>query len=342
MTDETVREIGELGLIERIRQALPAAVARSANLVLGIGDDTAVWTPPAGEQLLITTDALIEGVHFDLAWDNWEGLGWKSLAVNISDIAAMGGEPALAEISLGLPPDTAVDDVLDFYRGMAEAARIFGVVIGGGDVVGSPKAVAIGVTVIGHTRGGRFLSRSGARAGDVIAVSGTLGAAAAGLELLQLSEDDARRDSASAESLINALLGPAPRVALGQQLLQLGATSAMDLSDGLLGDLPKLLDASNVAADIRAGDIPVAAAVRALFPETWQDLALRGGEDYELLFTAPPRAMDPIETAAEQLDQTITTIGSIRARGDSPHRLSIVLNNGERVPAETGAFDHFG
>ena len=145
-----------------------------------------------------------------------------------------------------------------------------------------------------------MLTRSGAKAGDLIGVTGTLGASAAGLRLLGLDPDDPRRRAATANQLIEAHLRPEPRVALGAALLEQGATSAMDLSDGLLGDLPKILAASGVAARLDEGDIPVAAAVRALFPDEWVDLALRGGEDYELLFTAPRAAWDAIEGAARE------------------------------------------
>jgi thiamine-monophosphate kinase len=342
MTRQTVRDAGEFGLIDRIHAALPEDVRTSSALAIGIGDDTSVWTPPQGEQLLITTDALIEGVHFDLAWHDWRSLGWKSLAVNVSDIAAMGGQPALAEIALGLPADTLVDDVLAFYQGMADLAGPLSVVIAGGDIVGSPTAVMVNVTVIGHTVGGRFLTRSGAKPGDLIAVSGTLGAAAAGLRLLQLPEDNARRRATTAGALIDALLHPVPRVALHQALLAHGATAAMDLSDGLLGDLPKILAMSQVAATVTIDSVPVAASVRALFPDDWQQMALRGGEDYELLFTAPESQIAAIVAAAESMGQMVTVIGRIEAQAGDHDTLRLLGSSGEPVHLPQHAFEHFG
>ncbi|CAN5841094.1 thiamine-phosphate kinase [soil metagenome] len=342
MSGGTVRDLGEFGLIERLREVLPDAVRVSPDLIAGIGDDTAVWRPSPGEDLLITTDAMIEGIHFELSWTDWYSLGWKSLAVNISDIASMGGAPKVAVITLGLQGDLPVSGLLDCYRGIGDIASAYGVVVAGGDIVSSPAGMMLSVTVFGETIARRYLARSGAQAGDVIAVSGSLGAAAAGLRLLLLTESDTRRDATTAPRLVGALHRPVPRVALGQKLLALGATAAMDLSDGLLGDLPKILQASGVAAEIWERDIPIAAAVHALFPDEWLELGLRGGEDYELLFTAPPAALNAITGAAVGLGQTVTAIGSTLERREDEPALVMMSTGGERVPIAAGAFDHFG
>ncbi len=341
MTRETIGTIGEFGLIDRILDALPPEVAAHDSLTAGIGDDTAVWQPSPGEQVLITTDALIEGIHFDLRWQDWETLGWKSLAVNLSDIAAMGGRPAIATITLGLHADIAVDDVLSFYRGAARLAEASAVLIAGGDIVRSPEAITIGVTVVGETRNGRYLSRSGAQAGDLVAISGTIGAAAAGLRLVALPEDDPRRTAATAPALIDALIEPHPRVELGELLLQSGASAAMDLSDGLLGDLPKILHASGVAATIRAADIPVAASIRALFPDDWFSLAMHGGEDYELLFTAPEEALNEIVGPANDFDQMVTVIGEVQPFHEGAPILTVLDDSNHPLELNAGAFDHF-
>jgi len=342
MSGESIRDIGEFGLIERLRDVLPDSVRAAPELIAGIGDDAAVWRPSAGEDLLLTTDAMIEGVHFDLAWTDWHSLGWKALAVNVSDIASLGGAPRVAVVTLVLHHDLPVEGILDCYRGLAELAALHSVLVAGGDIVSSPGGLMISVTLFGETIGRCYLSRWGAQIGDVIAVSGSLGAAAAGLKLLQLPDDDPRRDAATAPQLSEALLRPDPRVALGQRILELGATSAMDLSDGLLGDLPKILQASGVAAEIREADIPIAAAVRALFPNDWLKLGMRGGEDYELLFTAPPAAMIEIGIAADALGQTVTAIGSIREQRDGEPVLVMIGAGGDLVPVAAGAFDHFG
>jgi thiamine-monophosphate kinase len=199
----------------------------------------------------------------------------------------------------------------------------------------------IHVTAIGETREGRFLARSGAQAGEWIGVSGTLGAAAAGLELLALDEQDPRRRATTAAVLIDAHLRPEPRVRLGRVLLEHHATAAMDLSDGLLGDLPKILEASAVSARLNAAAIPVAAAVRALFPDRWLELALRGGEDYELLFTAPAANWEALNGAVEQAGGTISRIGEIVAMGVDGPTIELVDDNGRTVPVTPGAFDHF-
>lgn len=343
MTDERrVRDVGEFGLIELLEASLPPDIRASTGLELGIGDDAAVWQPSPGEHIVVTTDSLVEGVHFRLDWTDWERLGNKALAVNISDIAAMGAHPRLAVVSLGLDGDERVGDLQALYRGLGALARRYAMTIAGGDIVRSPSGVVLHVTALGETRGRRVLSRSGASPGDLIGVTETLGASAAGMRLLELDADDPRRRAATAGQLIEAHLMPEPRVALGAALLQHGATAAMDLSDGLLGDLPKLLAASGVAARLDEGEIPVAAAVRALFPAEWNDLAFRGGEDYELLFTAPRRAWEGIEGAAQTSGGTVTAIGEVVGRESATPIIEITARDGTRRAASPGAFDHFG
>ena len=339
--EATVRDVGEFGLIEALRAALPAAAVAGPGLELGIGDDAAVWRPAPGESLVVTTDSLVEGVHFRPDWTDWASLGHKALAVNLSDLAAMGARPRLAVVSLGLRGDERVDDLRGLYRGLGELAVRTETVIAGGDIVASPAASMLHVTAIGESRGGRVLTRSGARAGDVVAVSGTLGASAAGLRLLAAGTDDPRRAAATAAMLVGAHLRPEPRLALGAVLLEGGASAAMDLSDGLLGDLSKILAASGVAARLDAAAIPVAAAVRALFPDDWLALATQGGEDYELLFTASQAAFTAIRETATGMGATVTAIGEVVAASGRPVLMMRRLDGREEVVG-TGAFDHFG
>lgn len=339
MTGETVREIGEFGLISVLRTALPPETVAGPALAIGIGDDCAVWRPPDGESVVITTDSLVEGVHFRLDWTDWERLGHKTLAVNLSDLAAMGAAPGVAVVTLALTGRERLSDLIDFYRGLGALAKATSTLIAGGDIVSSPHEIAFHVTALGSTSNGRVLTRAGAKPGDLVGVSGTLGASAAGLELLDSGPGDHRRLAATAATLIEAHLRPQPRLALGRVLLDNGATSAMDLSDGLFGDLPKILDASGVSARIDEASIPVAAAVRALFPNDWLRLAERGGEDYELLFTAPPDAMERITQVSDAIAATVTTIGVITERG-SDRLVAIGLDGTERA-ASGGAFDHF-
>jgi thiamine-monophosphate kinase len=338
----TVREIGEFALIEQLRAALPPETIASHRLTTGIGDDAAIWRPTPGESLVITTDSLVEAVHFRLDWTDWSSLGHKTLAVNLSDLAAMGATPTLATLTLGLRGDERVSDLVAFYEGVGALASRTGVVIAGGDIVASPAMRTFHVTALGETRGGRALPRSGARLGDTIAVSGTLGASAAGLRLLSEPAESPRRAAATASMLIAAHLRPEPRLSLGALLLERGATSAMDLSDGLFGDLPKMLAASGVGARLRADTIPVAAAVRALFPEDWLQLATRGGEDYELLFTVPAAVFAVVQEAAARLGSSVTAIGEIVPMEGREASLTMLGLDGVERPVVTGAFDHFG
>jgi thiamine-monophosphate kinase len=337
---QTVRDIGEFGLIEALRRLLSPEVVAGPGLQVGIGDDAAIWTPTIGESLVITTDSLVEGVHFRLDWTDWRSLGHKSLAVNLSDIAAMGAYPRIALISLALTGAEKVADLENLYRGIDALAAPHGVLIAGGDIVSSPEGVAIHVTAIGETRSGRALHRSGAQVGDLVCVSGTIGASTAGYRLLRKGDEGPRAASTTADLLIAAHLRPQPRIALGKLLLESGATSAMDLSDGLFGDLPKILDMSGVGARLELAKLPVAPAVRALFPDEWIDFATRGGEDYELLFTLPPESFDVIRTEAEAIDATITAIGEIIERGEEPS-IRVIDFNGSEAMAVLGAYDHF-
>ncbi|MBA3413759.1 MAG: thiamine-phosphate kinase, partial [Chloroflexia bacterium] len=267
---KTVQETGEFGLIAELAAALPEAARAGPDLRIGIGDDAAVWAPSAGEAVVVTTDSLVEGIHFRLDWTDWFSLGHKALAVNLSDLAAMGAAPRLATVSLGLRGDEALEDLRSLYRGLGALAARTGTRIAGGDIVRSPHGRVLHVTALGETIRGRVLRRDGAQPGDLVIVSGTLGAAAAGMALLAGESD---RAAATADLLVAAHLRPEPRLALGRTLAEVGATAAMDLSDGLFGDLPKILAASAVSAWIELRLLPVAAAVRALFPERWLEMA---------------------------------------------------------------------
>jgi len=337
---ERVRDISEFELIRRVRDALPDPARSSEDVPIGIGDDTALWRPVSGESVLVTTDSLIQDVHFRFDWTSWEDLGWKSLAVNISDIAAMGGVPKLATVSLALTGDEIVTDLQALYRGMGEIAVRENVVLAGGDIVRAPHDFGIHVTVLGQTTQGRALLRSGAQPGDIVAVTGTLGAAATGLALLALPATDPRRSATTAPALIEAHTRPQPRVRAGQVALAHGASAAMDLSDGLYGDLPKILAASLVDATIELDAIPVAASIRALFPDRWLDLATRGGEDYELLLTIPSDRVDELGTALNDVGSTLTRIGVIGDHSDHP-TLFEKNAEGASTPITSGAFDHF-
>lgn len=339
--ETTVSDLGEFGLITVLADALPTETTGGAGLQLGIGDDAALWTPAPGRDLVITTDSLVENVHFRLDWTDWTSLGHKSLAVNLSDLAAMGADPRLAVITLGLRGSEAVADLVSLYQGIGALAKRAGLVIAGGDIVRSPAALTIHVTAIGDLPSGSGLTRASARPGDLIAVSGAIGASAAGLRLLAsgMTEEDAR--PTTAPLLIAAHLRPEPRLALGRLLREQGGVTAMDLSDGLLGDLPKILAASGARAELDVGLLPVPAAVRALFPEDWLELAARGGEDYELLFCASPDTMARVQQEAPATGATVTVIG--RVLDPEPNLPPVTLRepDGTVKAAEASAFDHF-
>ncbi len=337
---EMARDVGEFGLIARLLEALPPeARASGGDVVIAAGDDAAVLRLPPGHVQVVTTDALIEGNHFRLDWIDWESLGHRALAINLSDIAGMGALPTVAVVSLGLRGDERVADLEAMYRGMGALARRHGVVIAGGDIVRVAGERLISITAMGRAKEGRLLLRSGARPGDIIGVTGTIGAAAAGLAILLDPERFAGRTTA--DLLVRAHLRPEPRIEAGQLLVEHGATAGMDISDGLAGDLPKLLAASGVSAEIATDHLPVIAAVRALFPDQWEALALRGGEDFELLFTIPPDRWESMEAHAGARGITVTRVGTVLEASDRPE-LWLVDPDGSRERLVAGAFDHFG
>ena len=259
------------------------------GVILGIGDDCAAIEIPGPDYLLWTVDTLVEGVHFDLAYTSLAQLGWKSLTVNLSDIAAMGGDPGSALLALGWPPDRDRRGALSFAAGLAQAAREYGVAVIGGDTVSSPGGLIVTVTLTGRVPAAQMLRRAGAHPGDLIFVTGPLGEAAAGLEILrqglEVSPD-------LKEALTEAHLRPRPLLRAGRLLAQEGlATALIDTSDGIATDLYHICKASGVGARIPAAGVPVSPRVTAAAPHLGRDpldLALTGGEDYLLLFTSSP------------------------------------------------------
>jgi thiamine-monophosphate kinase len=277
---------GEVELIARLAGIFGVA---PPEVVLGIADDCAALDLGGPDYLLWTVDTLVERVHFDLAYITLRQLGRKSLAVNLSDLAAMGGVARYALLSLGWPPDRDLAGALEFGEGLAACARDHGVVVIGGDTVSSPPGLAIALTVLGKVPKGEMLRRSGARVGDLVYVTGPLGEAAAGLEILRR---ELQLDPTLTEPLTRAHLDPQPQSAAGRLLAREGlATACIDLSDGVATDLMHICRLSQVGAKLTAEDLPVPPGVRAVARMVDQDpveLALQGGEDYQLLFTCDP------------------------------------------------------
>jgi thiamine-monophosphate kinase len=331
-----VSELGEFGLIDLLAkiagkgQGVPAA--HRQQLLTSIGDDAAAWRSDASIRIA-TIDCLVQDVHFTLKMTTWNELGWKALAVSLSDIAAMGGIPKYAQVSLGLPSHTEVEDIADLYKGIVELGEQFGVAIVGGNISNAPL-VFIDTAVLGSVKEpDRILTRSAARPGEQIAVTGYLGAAAAGLEMLKEQIPLAPEADAS---LRTAFLRPYPRVAEGQLLVEQGVKAAIDISDGLISDLSHICQSSQVGARIEVDCVPVHPEVKTKFDQKSLEMALSGGEDYELLFTA---SSEVIERVRNQASCPITVIGQITA--DKTGKIVLFDSEGKPFkPAKTG-WQHF-
>ncbi len=321
--------MGELELVERIAGLIDGA-SRPPDLLLGIGDDAAAWQTMAGTTQVLTSDALVEGVHFRRDMVSWEEVGWKALAVNLSDVAAMGASPGLATVTLGLPPDLEVSAVDALYHGILDCCAQHGGVVVGGDVVRSP-VVFIAVSLTGAAE--RLLTRSSARPGHAVAVTGTLGGSAAGLEAFQqglcLEEGDAL-------ALRIAHLRPQPRLQEGQLLAKRGVPCAMDLSDGLVTDLGRVCRASGVGAVVEAASLPIHPVAKRVYPRRNLALALGGGEDYELLFAGPPEL---VEDALSALPSGGAVVGRIVE--DMPGRIVVLDEHGRPLDATSYGWEHF-
>ena len=332
-----VSELGEFGLIDLLAKMAHRSRDKQApawqQLLIGIGDDAAAWHSDAAVQL-VTVDSFIQDVHFSLAVTPWEEVGWKALAINLSDIAAMGGVPRYAVVSLALPETTEVEDITILYRGMIELAKQTGVAIVGGDT-SSAAQLMINITVLGSTQDEKenILTRSGARAGDKIAVTGYLGAASAGWEILR---GKPRIKAKATATLKEAFLHPFPRIAEGQLLLKQGIRTAIDISDGLCSDLGHICRASRLGARIEVDRIPVHPEVRANFSNRALELALSGGEDYELLFTGRAEVVNRIRGLTPC---PITIVGEMTA--DKRGQVTLVDSRGSPFELSKGGWEHF-
>ena len=340
-----VRDIGEFGVIERLNSMVVGRGAgndavRAFPLLVDTGDDTAVWQ--SGEALeLFTTDTMVEGVHFTRETTPWRELGWKAIASNISDVASMGGLPTYALITLGLPPETRVDDIEEMYRGMLEIGEEYGMGVVGGDIVRSP--VFFVTTALAGVTWRSPLLRSNARPGDAVAVTGWLGSSAGGLRLMLDPAFAQGRDATSkaAGFLREAHRKPAPAVQSGQILSQMGIETAMDVSDGLVDDLGKLCAASGVSARVNASAVPVHPMLRQQFPSEFLSLALGGGEDYVLLFTGPSEVVDALMPRLGEGSAVIGTVVPPEELGGRG-QVAVMDDAGRELSLSGGGWDHFG
>jgi thiamine-monophosphate kinase len=332
-----VSELGQFGMIDAVAKMIQESRDNRTeswkNLLDGIGDDCAVWKGNSANQLA-KVDCQVEGIHFNFDLITWEELGWKSLAVNLSDIAAMGGDPLYALVSLGLPLDTEVENVIRLYKGLLNLAQKTGTAIVGGNMSSSPN-VFVDITVIGKTGNpeGKYLTRSSAKPGDKIAVTGWLGTPAAGLEMLT------RKLSLSTESQVRfrqAFTQPEPRLKEGKLLIEKGVETGIDISDGLISDLGHVCKASQVSALIRTDLLPILPEVKEVFGPKSLEMALSGGEDYQLLMTAK---QETIETVSKASKYPISIIGEIL--GGEPGKIDVLDENNHPVRLQKTGWDHF-
>ena len=293
---ENLKQLGEFGLIERLRAQLDTS---SPRVKKGIGDDCAVFSAQPNKIQLISTDALVESIHFNLKTISPEQLGHKAMAINISDIAAMGGNPYLAVISLGLPKSTSIKFIDKLYSGFQTCCKSYQIQVAGGDTVASPKHVFINICMLGEAQSNRVFTRTGAKPGDQIFVTGTLGDSAMGLQLL-MSRNKNLLPAKHKRSLIKKHLEPIPRIKESSLLAKskLQVTSMIDLSDGLVQDLNHLCGTDKFGACIYEANLPFSLALNSLYGQKCgflTNLALQGGEDYELLFTIRPEDVKKIK-----------------------------------------------
>ena len=315
---------------------------RAPSVIRGIGDDAAIITSRASQWTVLTTDLLTEGVHFDLRTATMADVGFRAAAANLSDIAAMGATPQYLLVSLAIPRTGTSRQVHQLYRGMMAACRPHRVQLIGGDTSASSSGWFLSLTLVGMVPPRKALFRSGARIGDGLYVTGTIGDSLAGLKLLNEPPHRAALSTRHRQFLIGRHLRPTARVAEGQWLsTHRFATSAIDISDGLSGDLRHICEESHVGVELDLGTIPLSPACRAYAAARKLDpvnLALTGGEDYELLFTVSPRQRPRLERAALMQGFSLTYIGNIH-----PHRFGMqaLSPHGTRHRLANRSYEHF-
>lgn len=336
---KNISEIGEFGLIERIKKIVPKAT--EDNILLGIGDDTAIIKITAEKWLLATCDIQIEDTHFRLRHGSPYQIGRRAMTVNLSDIASMGGKPAYALVSAGLPPNLEVKGFDDLFKGMSDALAEHSAFIIGGNLAHTSDKIIIDVFLLGEISPNQILLRSGAKPGDRIFVTGTLGASAAGFYVLENYQKDYPQKFAH---LVHSHLDPVARIEAGMAIAKSDyATSMIDISDGLAGDLKHICDDSNVGAEIVEKNIPLPEAIDELadtISKSKVDLALHGGEDYELLFTMQSNTPSSlIEKIAAEAKVKITEVGRIISKEEG---YNIITAENQQLPLHPKGWDHFG
>ncbi|HHW91665.1 MAG TPA: thiamine-phosphate kinase [Firmicutes bacterium] len=333
-----LRDIGEMGLIKLLSKD---TLISPAGVRVGIGDDTAVLEMGKDRLLLATVDMLLEGEHFLPVTIPPKALGHKALAVNLSDIAAMGGVARHALVAIGIPSDREVEEIEDIYAGMKELACQYGVNIVGGDTVRSPQGLVLSITVLGEVEEENLTLRRAARAGDKILVTGDLGKSQAGLTLL-LAPKPLPLSDAVLKQAKEAHYYPQPRLREIRALLSTGAVRAVnDVSDGLAKDLREIAESSGIGAELWPEELPISSATRAVAAAAGQDplaYALYGGEDFELLFTADPERVDAVLACGQREGIPLRVIGEVKPVAAG---LTLRWQDGRVEPLRPGGWEHF-
>ncbi|MBD3233934.1 MAG: thiamine-phosphate kinase [candidate division Zixibacteria bacterium] len=333
----TVAGIGEFGLIDRIKSMINPSM--SDNVIIGIGDDTAAIKIDENKVLLATCDIQVEDIHFKLDFISPYQLGKRAIAVNLSDIGSMGGKPTFALVSMALPKKMSVDNFDEVIRGMQDQMKQFSGSIIGGNLARTNQGLIIDIFMMGEAQAGRILTRSGAKAGNLIFTTGCAGSSAFGLKILQKF---GKRFPAEYDRLVKKQLEPEPRIELACRLAESNfVTSMIDTSDGLGADLKHICDGSEVGAELYQDEIPVEELVDDYVAESeinkWKQI-LFGGEDYELLFTAPSKYEDQIKEISKSSGIPITKIGKIT---EPESGLAVIKDDGSRMVLDGEGWNHF-
>lgn len=326
-----LKKVGEFGLIELIKKKV---YQRNKRTLVTIGDDAAVIKSSSSKYLILTTDTLLEKVHFDLSYFSFRNLGHRALAANLSDIAAMGGLPVTALVTLGLPSYVSVENVLELYAGMNLLAKKFNCPISGGDLTSSPKGLFITIAVLGEVEKNFLTLRSKAKAGDLICVTGELGEVQAGLELLQKS-----KKIKFPKSLVQKHLTPQPKIFEAREIIKkLKPNSMIDISDGLASEVSHIAKASKLGAVIYESEIPLspkAKQVGKILNKSPLNWALYSGEEYELLFTISKSKIDKPIKLSKKIK--LTLVGEMKKEAG----VFLVKPDGKKEKIKKGGFRHF-
>lgn len=329
-----LKTVGEFGLIDLIKKKV---YSRNEKILVGIGDDAAIVKSSANKHLILTTDTLLEKIHFDLSYFSFRKLGHRALAANLSDIAAMGGLPLTAIVTLGLPNYVTVENVLELYLGMNFLAKKFDCPVSGGDIISSPKGLLISITVLGEVEKKFLTLRSKAQTGDLICVTGELGEVQAGLELLQKAQKN--KSLKFPKNLVQKHLTPQPKIWQAREIVKkLKPTSMIDISDGLTSEVGHIAQESKLGAVIYETEIPAspkAKQIGKILNKNASNWALYGGEEYELLFTIPRERVKKLIELSQKIK--LTLVGEMKKeRG-----VFLVKPDGKEEKVKKRGFRHF-